>query len=261
MSSNRPYPAESWPDDRVAAKPPTLANSKLWGKCPREYPCCASNCSARAELSLTGNLVEGEQLVEAPQVQRQHGAEIAPDGIESAHHAGATAERDDCDAMLRAVPQYRGNLIISAGQQHRVGSILHTGVFAPQQIEGGLAAGVQQSVPVIDPAVAWAHDGAQRFAVGVGQLGWMQRHLIGFKLGRRGVRHAQDLLQQRADALRKGSGFAWIAPGIPLHRGEQLIGHALQYYICCQPVTHRRTSATGFWRPRRAVWSTSVLSA
>lgn len=36
----------------------------------------------------------------------------------------------------------------AAGQQHRVGRILDTGVFAPQQVWGGLAAGVQQPVAI-----------------------------------------------------------------------------------------------------------------
>ncbi len=34
-SSNRPYPREAWPLDRVAAYPPSEAYWKLCGKCPR----------------------------------------------------------------------------------------------------------------------------------------------------------------------------------------------------------------------------------
>ena len=46
MSLKRPYPAESWPDDRVAAKPPMVANWKLCGKWPSEKPCSPSRRSA-----------------------------------------------------------------------------------------------------------------------------------------------------------------------------------------------------------------------
>ncbi len=46
MSLNRPYPAEFWPDDRVAAKPPMVANWKLCGKWPSENPCSPSRRSA-----------------------------------------------------------------------------------------------------------------------------------------------------------------------------------------------------------------------
>jgi len=72
MSSNRPYPAESWPDDRVAANPPRLANSKLCGKCPSEKPVLAKQLlgpwpgDAGTELGLAGYLVESQQLIEAP---------------------------------------------------------------------------------------------------------------------------------------------------------------------------------------------------
>src|SRR5271166_3989051 len=43
---------------------------------------------AGTELGLAGYRVESEQLVEAPQIQRHHGAEFAADGIESTDHAG-----------------------------------------------------------------------------------------------------------------------------------------------------------------------------
>jgi hypothetical protein len=91
---------------------------------------------AAAELGLAGHRVEREQRIEAPQVQRHHGAERAADGIEPADHAGAAAERDDGDAVLRAVPQNRGDVVLGARQQHRVGGLLHAGVFAAQQIQG-----------------------------------------------------------------------------------------------------------------------------
>jgi hypothetical protein len=85
--------------------------------------------------------------------------------------------------VLRAVPQNRGNVVLGARQQHRVGCLLHSGLFAAQQIQGGLTAGVQQSVTVADPAVVRPHDGGQRLAVVVRQLRRAQRYLIGVEFG------------------------------------------------------------------------------
>ena len=136
-----------------------------------------------AEFSLAGHLVELQQLVEAPQIQRHRCRELAADRIEPADHAGAATERDDGDAVLRAVPQDRGDLVVGAGQQHRVGSILKTGVLAPQQIQGGLAARTQQSVLIVDAAVARPDNGGQCLAVGCRQRRRAQLHLIGFEFG------------------------------------------------------------------------------
>ena len=85
--------------------------------------------------------------------------------------------------MLRAVPQDRGDLVVSAGQQHRVGRILRAGVLAPQQVQRGLAAGTQQPIVVVDAAVVRADDGGQRLAVVVRQLRRTQPDLIGFEFG------------------------------------------------------------------------------
>src|SRR5947209_13364568 len=77
--------------------------------------------NAGPELRLAGHLVEGQQLVEAPQIQRHRRGEIAPDRVEPADHTGAAAERDDGDAVLRAVLQDRGDLVVRAGPPNGVG--------------------------------------------------------------------------------------------------------------------------------------------
>ena len=121
---------------------------------------------AGAQFGLAGDLVERVQLVEAPQVQRYHGLELAAHGIEPADHAGAAAERDDGDAALRAEAQDLGDLVFVAGQQHRVGRVLDTGILASQQVKGGLAAGTQQPGAVVDDAVLGADDRGEGVAVG-----------------------------------------------------------------------------------------------
>ena len=89
-----------------------------------------------AELRLAGHLVEVGQLVEASQIQRHRRGEAAADRIQPPDHTGAAAEWDDGDAVLRAVPQDFGHLVIGGGQQNRVGSILKTRVLAAQQVQG-----------------------------------------------------------------------------------------------------------------------------
>ena len=121
----------------------------------------------RAELGLSGHLVEGMQFVEPAQVEGDHGVELTSQRIETADDAGSTTERDDGDAALPAQSQNRGDLLVVAGQQHRVGCVLHSGVPASQQVKGGLAAGAEQPIPVVDAAVVSADDVGQCVAVGV----------------------------------------------------------------------------------------------
>ena len=149
-----------------------VANWKLCGKWPREIAALAEQAfgvrpgQAGAQLGLPGDLVERVKLVQPPQVQRHHGLEVAADRIEAADHAGAAAERDDRNAVVRAEPQDRGYLLVTAGQEHRVGRVLHTGVLAAQQVQRRLAAGAQQPGTVVDAAVIGADDRRQPLAVG-----------------------------------------------------------------------------------------------
>ena len=71
----------------------------------------------------------------------------------------------DGDAVLGAVAQDRGDGVVVAGQQHGVGRVLYPGVLAPQQVEGGLAAGVQQPIAVGGAAVLGADDFGQRVLI------------------------------------------------------------------------------------------------
>jgi hypothetical protein len=108
-----------------------VANWKLCGKWPREKPRSPSSRSASGPVSL----VERVQLIQPPQVQRNHGLEVAADRVEAADHTGAPAERDDRDAAVRAEPQDLGYLFLRVGQQHRVRCVLHAGILAAQQVQ------------------------------------------------------------------------------------------------------------------------------
>ena len=125
------------------------------------------------------------QFVQPAQVERDHGLELAAQRIEAADHTGAAAERDDGDAALPAQPQDRGDLVFVAGQQHRVGRVLHSGIRASQQVERRLAARAKQARAVVDAAVLGTDDVGERVSVGGRQRRRPQPHLIGFELGKR----------------------------------------------------------------------------
>jgi hypothetical protein len=144
--------------------------------------------------------------------------------------------------------QDRRDLVVVGGKEHRIRRVLFAGILAAQQVWRGLAAGSQQSAVVVGDAVRDADDVDQRLRVGGRQRRRPQTHLIRIQLGRGRAANPEGLLEQRPDAVREGLGRRGIAPGIPLHRGLQLVvgsNHALQYYRCCQSVTMRRRNQ---WR-------------
>ena len=83
------------------------------------------------------------QFVQAPQVQRDDGLEVAADRVKAADHAGATAERDDGDAARGAIADDLGYFFLVTGYQYGVGRILYAGILAAQQVQGRLSAGAQ----------------------------------------------------------------------------------------------------------------------
>ena len=171
-----------------------VANWKLCGKWPSEKPRSPSSRSASgpvtpAPSSASPDTSSSEcSWFEPAQVERDHGLEVAADRIEAADHAGAPAERDDGNAVVRAVPQDRGDLVVVAGQQHRVGCVLDAGVLAAQQVEGGLAACAQQPGTVVDAAVLGADDRGQRVAVGGRQRRRSQLDLVRARVRPRSTR-------------------------------------------------------------------------
>lgn len=103
------------------------------------------------QFGLAGHLIDPVQPVEAPHIQGDHRAKVVANGVKPTNDAGAATKRDHGNAVVGAVVQDVGDGVLpvgAAGQQHRVGRILDTGVFAPQQVWGGLAAGVQQPVAI-----------------------------------------------------------------------------------------------------------------
>ena len=155
-----------------------------------------------AQLGFAGHLVEPVQLVQSTQVQRDHGLEVAADRVKAADHAGAPSERDDRNAVLRAISENRGHIFFIAGQQHRVGRILYAGVLAAQQIQRGLTARTQQPGSVVDAAVRGPHDLRQPLAIGARQRRRPQPDLLGFEVGSARVVDAERLREQRANAHR-----------------------------------------------------------
>ena len=185
------------------------------------------------ENGLAGHLVEGDQPVEAAQIKRHHGAELAADRIEPADHAGAAAERDHGDAVLGAVAQDRGDGVVVAGQQHGVGRVLDAGVLAPQQVEGGLAAGAQQPIAVGGAAVLGADDPGQRVLIRLGQRRRAQLHLVGIEFGLAGSSTPTACLSN--DRIPSESGFA--AAGSP-HAFHFIGGRRSSACVMRYSITH-----------------------
>ena len=120
----------------------------------------------------------------------------------------------------RAAAQDLGDLVLVAGQQHRVGRVLDSGVLAAQQVERGLAAGAQQPGAVVGAAVLGADDGGQRVAVGGRQCRRPQLDLVGLAARDAAASSTPSACFSRC-RMPSESGLACcrVAPGIPLHRG------------------------------------------
>ena len=142
--------------------------------------------------------------------------------IEAADDAGAAAERDDGDAALpRSSRRIVGDLVVVAGQQHRVGRVLDSGVLAAQQVEGGLAARAQQPARSSTPQCSAPTIVGQRVAVGGRQRRRPQPDLVGLEFGAASRPDAERLLRA---AIRIPSESGLAAAGHPMHStssGEQ----------------------------------------
>ena len=119
--------------------------------------------------------------------------------------------------MLRCAqqPQNLGDLVLVAGQQHRVRRILDSGILAAQQVEGGLAAGAQQPGAVVDAAVLgrrrWrpARRGRRATAPTAAACTWS-----GSQLGDAGNRRPRAPVRAASRIPRRA---AWPRPGRPMH--------------------------------------------
>jgi len=148
-----------------------------------------------AEFGLARHLVEPVQRVEAAQIQRHHGGEVAADRVQPAHDAGPPAERHHRDALRAAVLEDRRDLLLVGGQQYRVGCVLNSAIAPTQQVEGGLAARVQQPAEVVGHTIGLPDDAGQRGAIGVRQGRRAKAHL--FSEERRAwLRDAERLFQK-----------------------------------------------------------------
>ena len=111
----------------MTAKPPIEAYSKDCGKCPSVRPCSASSASAcrAAQAGLEGRGhrvgVDGEQLVEADQVERDDAGEALAAGDQAADDRGAATEGHQRDVALDGPGDQGGDLVVRAGAYDGVG--------------------------------------------------------------------------------------------------------------------------------------------
>ncbi len=189
------------------------------------------------QFGLAGHLIDPVQPVEAPHIQEITARKSLRTG--QAHQRRwcrhQTGPRQCRGRSSSARCRRRRPPVGAAGQQHRVGRILDTGVFAPQQVWGGLAAGVQQPVaiggaeilvPTMRASASWSAPTGRTGAAAPAR-------------GR--VRAAPSPLGPQPASATTGrhQKVAWPRrdlPRVPFHRWKEFlaVSHALQYYTCCQ---------------------------
>ena len=241
MSLKRPYPAESCPDERVAANPPIVANWKLCGKCPSEKPRSPSRRSASGPVTPAPSSASPETSSrECSSFSRRRSSDITALNSPRSGSSPPTTlvpPPNGTTAMLRCPqqPQDRGNLVFVAGQQHRIRRVLDSGILASQQVKRGLAACAQQPGTVVDAAVLGPDDLGQRVAVGGRQRGRPQPDLVRLQLGNGRVPDAERLFQQAANPVGERLGRLRVTPCVPLHRGNRAVrcssGLVMRYSI------------------------------
>ena len=94
-------------------------------------------------------LVELDQRVHAPQVERHDAGEAAGSRLEPADHGRAAAERHHGDPPLRAHPQACQHLVVRTRQQHQIRRIRGFAGAQPQEVGERLAAGVANARLVV----------------------------------------------------------------------------------------------------------------
>ena len=150
MSLNRPYPAESCPDERVAANPPIVANWKLCGKCPSEKPRSPSRRSASGPVTPAPSSASPEtSSSECSSFSLRRSSDITALNSPRSGSSPPTTlvpPPNGTTAMLRCPhnAQDRGDLVFVGGQQHGVRRVLDSAISSPQQVERGLAARTEQ---------------------------------------------------------------------------------------------------------------------
>ena len=148
-----------------------------------------------AEFCLPGGLVEPVQGVEPAQIQCDERPELCAQWVQPADHAGSATERHHRDSLLRAVVENGGNVVLVAGKDHRIGSVL-VNLFAPQQVQCGFTAGVQQPVGVPGSQKLRADDRRQGVAMAGFQGAGGQHDLVMARSGDLDSGHAEGLLEK-----------------------------------------------------------------
>ena len=106
--------------------------------------------------------VDGDELIQAAQVESHDSSEPVTFRIDTTDNARAATERHDGDAMVRAGAQYVDDLIVITGQDDGVGRVLDRARAQSQQVGRALAGAAQEAAVVIGTHVLVAHNAGQR---------------------------------------------------------------------------------------------------
>jgi hypothetical protein len=172
--------------------------------------------AAQARLQHGGHrlVVDLDQLVEADQVQRDHAGEPFPARREAADDRGAATERDQGHVSAHAPGDHRGDLVVGAGPDDRVGGVEAVAVPQLEQVGGRLAAGAVQPRVVVGQHVLRADDltelGEQRLVERLAEPNLVRSD-------RRGVAGAEERVHERASRLGQRAGLGGVSPAGPVH--------------------------------------------
>jgi hypothetical protein len=164
--------------------------------------------------------VHVEQPVEPAQVQRDHAGVAVATGREPADDRGPATEGDECDVSLHAPVDDRLHLVVAAGTDDGVRRLGAVALPQQQQVGRRLAPGAQHASVVVgqhvvraDQRLELGHErGVQRVA---------EPH-VG-EVDGRGVRRADEGVDERPRGLRKRPGLLGVAPARPVHLSVHML--------------------------------------
>ena len=174
--------------------------------------------AAQAGLEGGGHrlLVDGQQLLHPHQVEGDQARVAVAACGEPAGHAGAAAEGDDREVVLDGHGQDRGDVVVAAGPDHRVGRVGQVARAGPQQVGRGLPTGAQPAYLVVEQDVLLADGGAQGRERRLPQRGRGDRR----GLRRRGGAQPEGHLDESAGALGEVGRSIRAAPPQGVHLAE-----------------------------------------
>jgi hypothetical protein len=210
---------------------------------------------ARLEGDSHRDRIDVEQPLHPDQVEGQDTGVAVAAGGQAAGDAGAATERDHGQVVLDREGEHRRHVVVVAGSNHRVGSVVQLSGAGAEQVGRGLAAGADPSGLVVGEHVLGAQQLAEAIEQPVVDLAGREARV----LDRGPLNEAEGQLDQAAGGVGEWRGGGRVAPAGRVHL-VALDRHALQCDTWRHFVT-LRISTSGkapIWTPPAHASSTSA---